>query len=35
MRAFFDNVKQAFDWVSLPKFEITDVLEILIIAFLI
>ena len=35
MRAFLDGVRQSFDWVSFPKFAFTDVIEILIIAFLI
>jgi TIGR00159 family protein len=35
MRAFLDSVKQSFDWVSFPKFAVTDVIEILLIAFLI
>ena len=35
MRAIIDNIKQSFDWISLPKFAVTDVVEILLIAFLI
>ena len=35
MRGFLDSVKQSFDWVSMPKFAVTDVIEILLIAFLI
>ena len=35
MRAFIDNLKQSFDWIALPKFAVTDIVEILLIAFLI
>jgi len=35
MRGLLDSVKQSFDWVSMPKFAVTDVIEILLIAFLI
>ena len=35
MRAILDSIKQSFDWISLPKFAVTDVIEILLIAFLI
>ena len=35
MRGFLDSVKQSFDWVSMPKFAVTDIIEILLIAFLI
>ena len=35
MRAVIDAIKNAFNWVSLPNFKVLDIVEILIIAFLI
>ena len=35
MRALLDAIKNAFNWVSMPSFKVLDIIEILIIAFLI
>ena len=35
MGALADAFRNAFNWVSLPKFGVSDVIEILLIAFLI